>query len=169
MARDRAGAVPVGALARRTGRTSMIGRERVGAVVAAGGSGQRVGVAKQWLVLGGETVLRRSARALAACDLVDELVAVVPPGDEARALADLAGLGKPVKAVAGGPARADSVRNGLAALPGCAILLIHDAARPFATPELARAVALAAAEAGAALAAVAATDTVKRAEVGALR
>ncbi|BDG08083.1 2-C-methyl-D-erythritol 2,4-cyclodiphosphate synthase [Anaeromyxobacter paludicola] len=144
----------------------MIGGERVGAILAAGGSGQRAGVAKQWLVLGGETVLRRSARALAACELVDELVAVVPPGDEPRALADLAGLGKPVKAVAGGPARADSVRNGLAALPECALVLIHDAARPFATPALAREVAQAAAEAGAALAALAATDTVKRAGPG---
>lgn len=141
----------------------MIGGERVGAIVAAGGSGQRAGVAKQWLVLGGETVLRRSARALASCELVDELVAVVPAGEEARALADLAGLGKPVRAVAGGPARADSVRNGLAALPGCGLVLIHDAARPFATPALARAVAEAAAEAGAALAALPATDTVKRA------
>ncbi|HEY6104448.1 MAG TPA: bifunctional enzyme IspD/IspF, partial [Anaeromyxobacteraceae bacterium] len=49
----------------------MIGSERVGAIVAAGGSGKRAGVAKQWVALGGETVLRRSARALAACDLVD--------------------------------------------------------------------------------------------------
>ncbi|MGB8932128.1 MAG: bifunctional enzyme IspD/IspF, partial [Anaeromyxobacteraceae bacterium] len=43
----------------------MIGGERVGAIVAAGGSGQRAGLAKQWLVLGGETVLRRSARLMA--------------------------------------------------------------------------------------------------------
>jgi 2-C-methyl-D-erythritol 4-phosphate cytidylyltransferase/2-C-methyl-D-erythritol 2,4-cyclodiphosphate synthase len=139
----------------------MIGSERVGAILAAGGSGTRAGVAKQWLALGGESVLLRSARALAACDLVDEIVAVVPPGDEGRALATLAALRKPSRAVVGGAARADSVRNGLAALPGCAVVLVHDAARPFATPELARAVALAAAREGAALAAVPATDTVK--------
>jgi 2-C-methyl-D-erythritol 4-phosphate cytidylyltransferase/2-C-methyl-D-erythritol 2,4-cyclodiphosphate synthase len=142
----------------------MIGGERVGAILAAGGSGLRAGVAKQWLVLGGETVLRRAARALAACDLVDEIVAAVPAGEEPRAAAELAGLGKPARAVAGGAARADSVRNGMAALPGCSIVLVHDAARPFATPALARAVALAAAERGAALAAVPSTDTVKRAD-----
>jgi len=141
----------------------MIGAERVGAILAAGGSGTRAGVAKQWLVLGGETVLRRSARALAGCGLVDELVAVVPAGEEARADAELSGLGKPVRVVAGGAARADSVRNGLAALPGCAIVLVHDAARPFASAGLAEAVARAAAETGAALAAVPSTDTVKRA------
>jgi 2-C-methyl-D-erythritol 4-phosphate cytidylyltransferase/2-C-methyl-D-erythritol 2,4-cyclodiphosphate synthase len=141
----------------------MIGGERVGAILAAGGSGTRAGTAKQWLTLGGETVLLRSARALAACDVVDALVAVVPAGDEERARRELAGLSKPCATVAGGPARADSVRNGLAALEGCALVLVHDAARPFATPALAREVALAAAREGAALAAVQATDTVKKA------
>ena len=141
----------------------MIGIERVGAVLAAGGSGLRAGVAKQWVTLGGETILRRAARALAASGIVDEMVAVVPAGEEARGGADLAGLGIPVRAVAGGAARADSVRAGLAALGPVDVVLVHDAARPFATPALARAVAEAAASRGAALAAVAATDTVKRA------
>ena len=141
----------------------MIGIERVGAVLAAGGSGLRAGVAKQWVTLGGETILRRAARALAASGIVDEMVAVVPAGEEARGEADLAGLGIPVRAVAGGAARADSVRAGLAALGPVDVVLVHDAARPFATPALARAVAEAAASRGAALAAVAATDTVKRA------
>ncbi len=144
----------------------MIGDERVGAIIAAGGSGQRAGVPKQWIELGGETVLRRSVRALAACDLVDELVAVVPPGQVDRGRREVADLGKPCHLVEGGAARADSVRNGLAALPGCAVVLIHDAARPFASPALARAVALAAARDGAALAALGATDTVKLADGG---
>jgi 2-C-methyl-D-erythritol 4-phosphate cytidylyltransferase / 2-C-methyl-D-erythritol 2,4-cyclodiphosphate synthase len=47
------------------------------------------------------------------------------------------------------------------------VVLVHDAARPFAPPELVRDVALAAARHGAALAAVAATDTVKKAAPGA--
>jgi 2-C-methyl-D-erythritol 4-phosphate cytidylyltransferase / 2-C-methyl-D-erythritol 2,4-cyclodiphosphate synthase len=144
----------------------MILGERVGAIVAAGGSGQRAGLAKQWLELGGETVLRRSARLLADCPGVDELVLVVPAGEEPRAVAALAGLGKPGRAVAGGPARADSVRHGLEALAGCGVVLIHDAARPFATPALVARVAEAAARDGAALAAVPVTDTVKRAGPG---
>jgi 2-C-methyl-D-erythritol 4-phosphate cytidylyltransferase/2-C-methyl-D-erythritol 2,4-cyclodiphosphate synthase len=140
----------------------MIDGERVAAIVAAGGSGVRAGVAKQWLVLGGESVLRRAARSLADCPLVDELVAVVPPGEEARGAEALAGLGRPARAVAGGAARADSVRSGLAAAEGCAVVLVHDAARPFASPGLAARVAEAAARDGAALAAVPVTDTVKR-------
>jgi 2-C-methyl-D-erythritol 4-phosphate cytidylyltransferase/2-C-methyl-D-erythritol 2,4-cyclodiphosphate synthase len=144
----------------------MIGGERVGAIVAAGGAGLRAGVAKQWLVLGGETVLRRSARLLAECELVDELVAVVPSGEEARAAAELAGLPRSARVVAGGAQRADSVRNGLAALAGCDVVLIHDAARPFAPAGLVRSVAEAAARDGAALAAQQATDTVKRGSAG---
>jgi 2-C-methyl-D-erythritol 4-phosphate cytidylyltransferase/2-C-methyl-D-erythritol 2,4-cyclodiphosphate synthase len=144
----------------------MIGDQRVGAILAAGGSGQRAGVAKQWLVLGGETVLRRAARSILGCDLVDELVAVVPGGDEARAAHELSGLPRPARALAGGPARADSVRNGFAALPRADLVLVHDAARPFASGALAREVLLAAAREGAALAALRATDTVKRAGPG---
>ena len=140
----------------------MIGGERVGAIVAAGGAGLRAGLAKQWLVLGGESVLRRSARLMTECDLVDEVVAVVPRGEEARAAAELAGLARPARVVAGGAQRADSVLNGLAALDACAIVLVHDAARPFAAPALVRRVAEAAARDGAALAAQPVTDTVKR-------
>ncbi|WP_242339426.1 2-C-methyl-D-erythritol 4-phosphate cytidylyltransferase [Anaeromyxobacter sp. SG66] len=141
----------------------MIRGERVAAILAAGGSGVRAGVRKQWLEVGGETVLRRAARVLAGCDAVDELVAVVPAGEEERGLAELAGLGKPARAVVGGAARADSVRNGVRAADGCGIVLVHDAARPFATAELATRVAEAAARDGAALAALPVTDTVKRA------
>jgi 2-C-methyl-D-erythritol 4-phosphate cytidylyltransferase/2-C-methyl-D-erythritol 2,4-cyclodiphosphate synthase len=145
----------------------MIRGERVIAILAAGGSGSRAGTPKQWLALGGETVLRRSARVLASCEAVDGLLAVVPEGDVARGEAELVGLGKPARAVAGGAARADSVRNGLAAAEGAAVVLVHDAARPFATAALAARVAEAAARDGAALAAVPVIDTVKRAGAGA--
>ena len=142
----------------------MIGGERVGGILAAGGAGLRVGEAKQWATLGGESVLRRAARVLAASRVVDEIVAVVPAGEESRGAAEVQGLDVPARAVAGGAARADSVRAGLEALGDVAVVLVHDAARPFATASLARAVAEAAAARGAALAALRATDTVKRGE-----
>jgi 2-C-methyl-D-erythritol 4-phosphate cytidylyltransferase/2-C-methyl-D-erythritol 2,4-cyclodiphosphate synthase len=142
----------------------VIGGERVGAIVAAGGAGLRAGLAKQWLTLAGESVLRRSARLLAECPLVDELVVVVPAGDEPRGAGEVAGLARPARVVAGGAARADSVRAGLDAVPGCAVVLVHDAARPFASPGLAGRVCEAAARDGAALAALVATDTVKEAD-----
>ena len=96
----------------------MLGSERVGAILAAAGSGARAGLAKQWLVLGGETVLARAARPLVAAGLLDELVAVVGAGEEARALAVLRPVvgDLPLRVVAGGAVRSQSVRNGLAAL-----------------------------------------------------
>jgi 2-C-methyl-D-erythritol 4-phosphate cytidylyltransferase/2-C-methyl-D-erythritol 2,4-cyclodiphosphate synthase len=144
----------------------VIGGLKVAGIVAAGGSGVRAGVAKQWLDLGGETALRRAARALAECPLVDEVVAVLPPGEVWRGRDELKGLPKPVKATAGGAARAESVRNGLDAATDAGIVLVHDAARPFATAALVEQVALAAARDGAALAAIPCQDTVKRAAQG---
>ncbi|MBS1108223.1 MAG: 2C-methyl-D-erythritol 2,4-cyclodiphosphate synthase, partial [Anaeromyxobacteraceae bacterium] len=128
----------------------MIGGERVGGILAAGGAGLRAGVTKQWATLGGETVLRRAARVLASSGVVDEIVVVVPAGEESRGEADVQGLAVPIRAVAGGATRADSVRAGLDALGGVAVVVVHDAARPFATAALARAVAEAAAARGAA-------------------
>jgi 2-C-methyl-D-erythritol 4-phosphate cytidylyltransferase/2-C-methyl-D-erythritol 2,4-cyclodiphosphate synthase len=100
---------------------------------------------------------------MADCPSVDEIVAVVPPGDEERGRAELSFLDRPFSVVAGGTVRTDSVRAGLLALHECPLVLVHDAARPFASPELAQAVAEAAARGGAALAAVPVADTVKRA------
>ena len=140
----------------------MIDGERVTGILAAAGTGQRAGLAKQWMLLGGETVARRAARALAACPEVDGLVVVVPAGEASRGEAEVAGLGKEARVVEGGAARSTSVLNGLLAAADAAVVLVHDAARPFASPALASRVARAAARDGAALAALPATDTVKR-------
>ena len=70
-----------------------------------------------------------------------------------------------MSAVEGGAVRSDSVRRALAAAGDGDPVLVHDAARPLLTPELAAAV-IAALErdpqADAAIAAVPVTDTVKR-------
>ena len=64
--------------------------------------------------------------------------------------------------VAGGEQRSDSVRNGVAAT-SAQVVLVHDAARPLASPALADAVAAAAARHGAAVPVVAVVDSLKRA------
>lgn len=101
-------------------------------IVVAGGSGRRWGGAKQFEDLLGVRVIDRSvAAAASACDGV---VAVVP--------ADAAGV--PVTdvvdadvVVVGGASRSASVRAGLEAVPAHAdIVLVHDAARPLASPAL---------------------------------
>ena len=128
----------------------------VWAIVVAAGSGARFGGTKQYACLGGQTVLSLSvAAARAACSGV---VAVVPAEDVAG------GVDGADRVVAGGATRSMSVRAGLAAVPAdAAVVVVHDAARPLAGPELWRA-AIAAVLAGAdgAVCAVPVTDTLKR-------
>lgn len=122
----------------------------VAAIVPAAGSGQRLGgeIPKALTLLGGQSLLLRSARMLAA--VVDVLVVAVPPGSEDDVRAQLADVGCPVVLVPGGATRQDSVAAGLAALErDVRYVLVHDAARPLMPVEVAAAV-LAALRAGAA-------------------
>ena len=98
------------------------------AVLVAAGSGARFGRPKQYEPLGGRRVLDWSLDACrAACDGVVLVVAPDRAGDDEKA--DVV--------VAGGATRSDSVRAGLAAVPPDAdVVVVHDAARPFATPAL---------------------------------
>jgi 2-C-methyl-D-erythritol 4-phosphate cytidylyltransferase/2-C-methyl-D-erythritol 2,4-cyclodiphosphate synthase len=137
---------------------------RVVAIVAAGGRGARLGagVPKQLLTIGGESMLHRSLRLFAGHDRIDEIVVVLPADLTADVPADLEVPGKPLTVVAGGARRQDSVRNGFEAIRGRAdVVVVHDAARPFASADLISRTIDAAIESGAALAALAASDTVK--------
>jgi 2-C-methyl-D-erythritol 4-phosphate cytidylyltransferase len=127
------------------------------AVVVAAGSGTRFGAQKQFLLVDGETIAARSvAAARAACDLV---ILVVPRGY------DGAGEGADV-IVTGGDTRAASVRCGLAKCEDVELVIVHDAARPNATPELFRAVLTALnAGADAVIPGLPVADTIKRVRV----
>ena len=139
----------------------------VAAIIAAGGRGLRLGAdrPKQFLDLGGRSILDRSIRALAASDRIDDIVVAVPQEHLAATVAAwTGGVGKPVTFVAGGARRQDSVAHAFAKTPAEAdIILIHDAARPFVTSAvIARAIDAARAH-GAAIAAIPVRDTVKQA------
>jgi len=127
----------------------------VWAIVVAAGTGERFGAPKQFARLDGVRLVDRSvAAASAACDAV---VVVLPPGT--------AWDGAVVAAVvAGGHTRSESVRAGLGAVPVTAgVVVVHDAARPCATPELfAAVVAAVRAGADAAVPGLPIADTVKR-------
>jgi 2-C-methyl-D-erythritol 4-phosphate cytidylyltransferase len=126
----------------------------------AAGSGERLGAdrPKAFVVVGGRPLLEWSLEALRATASVDEIVVALPPGVPL----DIQG----VKTVEGGPARSHSVRNALAAVPGAERVVVHDAARPLATPELFEATLAALEHADAAIAAAPVTDTVKEAQDG---
>jgi 2-C-methyl-D-erythritol 4-phosphate cytidylyltransferase / 2-C-methyl-D-erythritol 2,4-cyclodiphosphate synthase len=137
----------------------------VSAIIAAGGRGLRFGGVepKQLLSLRGEPILKRSVDAYLNCDLVSDVVVVLPADLARRPPAYLRHRSKPVTIVDGGARRRDSVANGFARAPEHAdIIVIHDAARPLVSDAVIRRTIAAAAESGAAIAALQARDTVKR-------
>src|SRR5207248_912955 len=139
----------------------------VGAIVAAAGTGSRLGRGSKAVVrLNGRTTLARVLELLLALDEIDRIVVVGPPGRLETAEQEVRTLQprKPVLVKPGGESRQASVRAGLAALGGCDFVLVHDAARPLATAALVRRVLAAAMESGAAFPAIAPRDAVKRVE-----
>jgi 2-C-methyl-D-erythritol 4-phosphate cytidylyltransferase/2-C-methyl-D-erythritol 2,4-cyclodiphosphate synthase len=136
----------------------------VAAVVVAAGRGFRAGGdgPKQYRQLGGEPVVRASLRALVGHPGIAMVQPVIHPDDAALFRAAAAGLDV-LEPVFGGATRQASVRAGLEALSGRRpdLVLVHDAARPFASAALiARGIAAARAT-GAAIPALAVADTVK--------
>ena len=105
------------------------------ALIVAAGSGTRMGgEPKQYRVLGGKPVLRWAVESLARHPAVQQIRIVIGQGQQERAAQLLAGLDVG-DLIEGGAERADSVRAGLAAIAGDAVL-VHDAARPFCPPEV---------------------------------
>jgi 2-C-methyl-D-erythritol 4-phosphate cytidylyltransferase len=110
------------------------GSEIVWAIVVAGGSGDRFGRPKQFLDLGGRTVVERSVAG--ARGVASGVVVVVPSVHQDGAPPADPTFGADVL-VDGGASRAESVRAGLAAVPADAtVVVVHDAARPLASPAL---------------------------------
>lgn len=111
---------------------------KVQAIVAAGGSGERMGTAipKPLLPLSGIPVVIRTLLAFEVMPLVDTVILVVPPGRRVdyQAAVTSAGLKKVKAVIPGGKTRTQSVREGLNALDTDAdFVVVHDAVRPFVT------------------------------------
>ncbi len=139
---------------------------RVTAIIAAGGVGTRLGAdrPKQLLELHGRSILERSVEAFDGHPAIAETIVVLPPDLAASPPAWLAAR-RQVRVAAGGVRRQDSVANGFDLVDAATdVVLVHDAARPFVTPEVIARVIEGAAAHGAAIAAIPVSDTVKRAE-----
>jgi 2-C-methyl-D-erythritol 4-phosphate cytidylyltransferase len=137
------------------------------AIVVAGGEGSRLGAErpKAFVRLAGRPLLAYAIDLLDDHAAVDRVVLVVPAEWEepATLLADQLAAGKVAAAVPGGETRALSVAAGLAEVPaGAGAILVHDAARPFASAELVDRLLAALADHDGAIPCVPVTDTVKR-------
>jgi 2-C-methyl-D-erythritol 4-phosphate cytidylyltransferase/2-C-methyl-D-erythritol 2,4-cyclodiphosphate synthase len=144
----------------------------VAAVIVAAGRGTRAAggdLPKQFRRIGGETLLRRTLSMFVAHANVGRVQPVIHPEDIAYYRSSAAGI-ETLEPVFGGATRQASVRAGLEALSARApdIVLIHDAARPFATPDLVSRAIEATAATGAAIPALTVTDTVKSVDAAGL-
>jgi 2-C-methyl-D-erythritol 4-phosphate cytidylyltransferase len=113
----------------------------VWAVLAAAGSGERLGAdrPKAFAKLRGRVLLAESLERLERSDWIDSIVIVAPEGWEEPSilLAEELSAGKVSSCVPGGATRAESVRAGVGEVPEeAAVILVHDAARPFLPEEV---------------------------------
>lgn len=145
--------------------SALFGTPFTSAVIVAAGSSQRMGGEdKQLIELCGKPVLARSMAAFQSCPVIEEIVVVTKASsvEAVRRMAEEYGIDKLSAVVEGGASRAESVKNGVAAVSsGAEFVAIHDGARPLVSSEdIARCVADAF-RCGGAVLAVPVTDTVK--------
>lgn len=132
-------------------------------ILAAGMSSRMKGTDKQLLSIDGIPVIVRSAMNFQNTSAVSEII-IAAKGElcaDIEAICQKAGVTKLKAVCAGGETRAKSAEAAFLLAGETEVTLIHDGARPFASPEIITAVAEAAYENGGAIAAVPVTDTIK--------
>jgi 2-C-methyl-D-erythritol 4-phosphate cytidylyltransferase len=138
------------------------------ALIPAAGRGQRMGldIEKQFLQLGGKPLLAHTLAQFEATPTIDRIVVIVPSGRETFCHQEIVAPGqirKVTHIVAGADTRQRSVMAGFHCLDeDVDVVVIHDGARPFVTPQLIRTAVEAALADGSAVAAVPESDTLKR-------
>ncbi len=141
----------------------------VAAVITAGGLGKRFGgtVIKQFSEIDGKPILAHAAGHFEDCELIHEIVLVVPEGwidFTSTEIVSKYGLRKVRGIIGGGAERQDSVENGFKSLSqGVDIVVVHDGVRPFISTELIERVITEASNHGSAISAIPCTDTIKNA------
>jgi 2-C-methyl-D-erythritol 4-phosphate cytidylyltransferase len=112
------------------------------AIVPAAGTGARMGTCrkKPYLLLNNHPLLYYSLAALEKTPAIEQIIVAVSPGEERRCQREVTEkfhFKKKIQVIPGGKSRQESVRRLLARVPeDTHLVLIHDGARPFITPEL---------------------------------
>ena len=142
---------------------------KVSAIIPAAGSGRRFGEAKQFKLLAGRPLLFHSMKPFLESSIIEEVIVVVPDYQIDTVHNDLLSIsaGKPLKVIAGGTRRQDSVKNGVTAtVSSTTMVCIHDAVRPFVSETLINKSIAACKTADGAVIALRSVDTVKLSEHG---
>ncbi len=118
----------------------MNGTEFVSAIIVSAGNSTRMGgINKQFLEIGGMSVIARSIKAFQECDKINEIVIVTRSCDieAVKNLINNYGFSKVTAVVEGGNTRSESVCNGIfACSPNADFVAIHDGARPLVTEKI---------------------------------
>ena len=142
---------------------------KVSAIIPAAGSGERFGEEKQFKLLSGRPLFFHTLKLFLQSDYIDEIIVAVPSANVGSTHRDVLSMsaGKPVKVVAGGTRRQDSVKNGIdVSASDSTLVCIHDAARPFVTEDLIQRSISACEFADGAVVGIPSKDTVKFSENG---
>ena len=142
---------------------------KVSAIIPAAGSGERFGEEKQFKLLSGRPLFFHTLKLFLQSDYIDEIIVAVPSANVDSTHRDVLSMsaGKPVKVVAGGTRRQDSVKNAIDVSDSHSTLVcIHDAARPFVTEDLIQRSISACEFADGAVVGIPSKDTVKFSENG---
>jgi 2-C-methyl-D-erythritol 4-phosphate cytidylyltransferase len=154
---------------------------KVSVILPAAGLGTRMGRTppekagtsrKQFMLLDGQPILVHTVRKFAASPLVTEIVIALRAEDMewAQSLLEKEAQIKPIRFVAGGETRQESVENALASLDADTDLVaVHDAVRPFIDQSVIEKVITQAAETGAAIVGIVPVDTVKLVHLSKIR
>ncbi len=145
---------------------------KVSAIIPAAGSGERFGEVKQFKLFSGRPLIFHTLKLFLQSDYIDEIIVAVPSASVDSTHRDVLSMsaGKPVKVVAGGTRRQDSVKNGIDVSDSHSTLVcIHDAARPFVTEDLIQRSISACEFADGAVVGIPSKDTVKFSENGLIK
>lgn len=125
------------------------------------------GTPKQFLSLEGVPIFVHTLRKFAASEAIDEILLGVRPEETDRASGEVAkeNFAKPVRLVAGGASRMETVARCLDQAPeGTGVVVVHDAVRPFVELAMISQIVAAARQDGAAILGILSVDTVKKVE-----
>lgn len=134
------------------------------AIIVAAGSGERLksDIPKQFLEINGKPVIVHTIDRISAAPSIDSVILVLASERVAEFEARRSEFRKLIAVVKGGRSRAESVLNGLRAVPDdCEIVAVHDGARPLVSVDEIERVVAKAEETGAACLVAAVTDTIK--------
>ncbi len=137
---------------------------KVGAIIAAAGSSQRMGGRdKIFALVAGKPLLAYVLDVFQQCQAIHQIVVVLSEAnlEPGQKLVEEQGFSKVTGICSGGERRQDSVAAGLEKLQGCQWVVIHDGARPCLSSELIEQGLIAAQHSGAAITAVPVKETIK--------